>query len=120
MSIDDGLATEFFRTYDDRGLLKYLGFYLSDHTAAPSEDLGARRKAIEVKPQSEEIEINEIIELAYLKDLYVSVQMSERNEANQFQEDVIGKIIGSDDLNIFIGKPPIPSGQIRHIEIFKG
>ena len=34
----DKIVEEFFRTYQDRGMKKWAGFYLSDHTAKINRD----------------------------------------------------------------------------------
>lgn len=113
MSIEE----EFFRRYKDRGIIKYMGFYLSEHTSALSIDKNSRNNFIAAKPKMEEIEIHEILEEAFHKNLVVAVQIDEKNENNSFGEDITGKLSGFDEQNIYIGKTPISYDLIRHITL---
>lgn len=41
----------FEQSYQDRGMLKWQGFYLSDYTAALNKERAKRDKKIEYRPQ---------------------------------------------------------------------
>lgn len=43
----DKRVEEFFRTYQDRGMKKWAGFYLSDHTAKINQEQRRRDKVYE-------------------------------------------------------------------------
>lgn len=111
MSID----AEFFRQYRDRGLLKYQGFFLSEHTATLSSDHTTRHTSIKGLPQLTEQEIQDVIEEALLKDRAVSIQLDETDLEGNFRPNVTGKLIGYDDVALYVGTTAIPYDTVRWI-----
>lgn len=51
----DKRVEEFFRTYQDQGMKKWAGFYLSDHTAKINQEQ-RRRDTVYVKKKDDESE----------------------------------------------------------------
>ena len=89
-------------SYDDRGMVKWAGFYLSEHTDLMNKDDKKRLTSPSQKPQMELDEINKIMEEARQKDKSVCIQMEARDLNGNYFPDVIGKIKGFDELGIYI------------------
>lgn len=104
--------------YQDRGLLKWLGFYLSDHTEMLSKDKEDRKNVNLPKEQMEPEEIQKIMSHAVLKRLPVTIQKEERDINGYFPDDIVGQIDGGDELGLFISGEKVGYDEIRHIEIY--
>lgn len=102
-------------SYDDRGMVKWAGFYLSEHTDLMNKDDKKRLTSPSQKPQMELDEINKIMEEARLKDKSVCIQMEARDLNGNYFPDVIGKIKGFDELGIYIEETKIGYYEIRNV-----
>ncbi|HDT7938901.1 TPA: hypothetical protein RD613_002660 [Enterococcus faecium] len=105
--------------YNDRGRLKWAGVYLSDHTEEIDADNEQRTSQNLAKEQMTTEEIAEVLNAAVIKNRSVSIQKEERNAEGYYPEDIIGKILGSDELGIYVGKDKIHYDEIRHIEFYQ-
>ena len=105
--------------YNDRGRLKWSGFYLSDHTERINADNVQRANHNLAKEQMTTEEVAEVLNAAVIKNRSVSIQKEERNAEGYYPEDIIGKILGSDELGIYVGKDKIHYDEIRHIEFYQ-
>ena len=119
---DPNLVSEFFRTYHDRGMMKWQGFYLSDHTKKLEQELqedtinNLRKRTPEMTTE----EIAENIEMAITKSKTVSVQINETDTDRSVPPEIIGKINGQHEQAIIIGQSTIiPLEQIRSLEIIE-
>ncbi|MGR3742064.1 hypothetical protein [Companilactobacillus sp. DQM5] len=93
---DPDLVTAFFNEYQDRGTMKWQGFYLSDHTAAVKNEekqISNDIKRIHTIEMSES-EIQEFINEAIKKQQKVRVELRELTNDLIVQEPIIGKIEG--------------------------
>ncbi|MFD1549050.1 hypothetical protein [Levilactobacillus fuyuanensis] len=73
---DDKLATEFFhRDYHDRGMLKWGGFYLSDHTSALAK-MHAAERVEHAQPQQPLTEISRELAAAWHAQQPVHLQLN--------------------------------------------
>lgn len=104
--------------YNDRGRLKWAGFYLSNHTEKIDADNAQCCNNNLPKKQMTTAEISEILNAAVIKNRPVSIQKEERNAEGYYPDDIVGKILGSDELGIYIGKNKIHYDEIRHIEFY--
>ncbi len=105
----------FFDNYHDRGMKKWAGFYLSEHTAIMEKLKLTEIQTIPQKePQSPEI-ISQLIETAILKDLPISIQKEEVDQEGHYKPDIAGKICGYDSLGIYVHNEKIEYENIRHI-----
>lgn len=77
MIYDDESAEKLFleakRVYQDRGMLKWVGFYLSDHTAELTKDSQKRNHINKEKVQMSMEEIGGLLQQAYLKNQRVAL-----------------------------------------------
>ncbi|EGP4930070.1 TPA: hypothetical protein QFP15_001442 [Enterococcus faecium] len=105
--------------YNDRGRLKWAGFYLSDHTEEIDSEKEQRAKQNLAKEQMTTEEISEVLNVAVIKNRPLCIQKEERNAEGYYPDDIVGKILGSDELGIYIGKNKIHYDEIRHIEFYQ-
>ena len=99
-------------------MVKWAGFYLSEHTDLMNKDDKNRRISPSQKPQMELDEINRIMEEARLKDKSVCIQIEARDLNGNYYPDVIGKIKGFDELGIYIEETKIGYDEIRHVSLY--
>lgn len=68
----------FEHLYQDQGMKKWGGFYLSDHTAVLHQNAQANAEQLQrtLKPQMSSDEITKIINLALVKNLPVQLQLN--------------------------------------------
>lgn len=112
------------RNYDDRGMAKWLGFYLSEHTSEMEKDSLTRNKIWNRKESMSDEEIGEIIEKAFTKRNKVVIQTSELNQEGYAFEDIIGLIEGIQDNQLYVnsesyGLSLIAIDTINNIQIEK-
>lgn len=105
----------FFDNYHDRGMKKWAGFYLSEHTAIMEK---LKLTEIQLMPQKEQQSpevISQLLETAILKDLPVSIQKEEVDQEGHYSPDIIGKIQGHDSLGLYVDRQKISYDHIRHV-----
>lgn len=102
---------------NDRGRLKWAGFYLSDHTEKIDADVEQRANQNLAKEQMTTEEITEVLNAAVLKRKTVCIQKEERDSEGYYPDDIIGKIRGHDELGIFVGDHKVHYDEVRHVEI---
>lgn len=110
------------RDYDDRGMMKWMGFYLSEHTTEMEKEALLRNKVWARKESMNEIQIGTILNEAFQNHQIVTIQLSELNVEGSAFEDIIGSIEGFDEntlyvLNLEDGIQLVPIDSINHIEI---
>ena len=122
MIYDDESAIKLFleakKVYEDRNMLKWIGFYLSDQTAAINKDVIERSKVNNQKPLMQSEEIEKVLNEARLKSKPVSIQLEDLNENAQYYDDVIGMIRGYYELGIYIGDQKVHYDEIRNVEVY--
>lgn len=101
----DQEAEDFFNhDYIDRGMIKWQGFYLSDHTSALTAEHEIKDKILqrEVLPQMTVKEITDIINKAIVKNKTVKIQTNKYDSNSVFESLVIERINSfvKDELNI--------------------
>ncbi|WP_395322570.1 hypothetical protein [Levilactobacillus parabrevis] len=98
---DDKLATEFFhRDYHDRGMLKWGGFYLSDHTSALTK-MHAAEQVEQAQPQQPVIEISRELAAAWHAQQPVHLQLNILDD-NQVITTVDGIVAGVNEDHIVL------------------
>lgn len=110
---DDHLAREFFaRDYHDRGMLKWGGFYLSDHTSALAKMHAAER--VEARqPQQPLTELSQDLAAAWRSQRMVHLQLNIVDD-NQTVATLDGVVAGVDADQIVLR---LSSGQYRHLQL---
>ncbi len=105
--------------YNDRGRLKWAGFYLSDHTEEIDADNEQRANHNLAKEQMTVEEISEILKTALIKSRPICIQKEERDVDGYYPDDIVGKILGGDELGIYVGEDKVHYDEIRHIEFYQ-
>lgn len=103
--------------YQDRGMGKWGGFYLSEHTAEISKDDKQRKKINVKKERMTAEEIDQVLHAARLKTEMISIQKEIVDQDNNYMDDVVGYISGYDERGIFLGEEKIDYDEIRNVSI---
>ena len=101
--------------YNDRGRLKWSGFYLSDHTERINADNLQRTNHNLAKEQMTTEEIAKVLKTAVVKNRPVCIQKEERDMDGYYPDDIVGKIIGSDELGVFVEEEKVHYDEIRNV-----
>ena len=88
----DQKVTDFFRTYQDRGMKKWQGFMLSDYTSTVSKIDKKRAQVYEKKKPMSLESISEILMIAYANHRLVSVQLKQVDIDDKFLPDIVGTV----------------------------
>lgn len=112
------------REYHDRGMAKWMGFYLSEHTARMKTEKTKRNLTRPRKLQMNAIEIAEILSTSYLSKNLVEIQLAALNPEGEAFADIIGVVLGFDDTTIFLADATmeiqaIPNESIHHVNLAK-
>lgn len=120
MSSDfDKKVTEFFRIYQDRGMKKWAGFFLSDHTLKINKDRAKRALVYPKKPTMSEEEISQLLFRAFSDHYYVKVQRKEVDDQGNFKADICGFVEGYQNEQIVISGKIIELSDINNVELKK-
>lgn len=103
--------------YHDRGIVKYNGFYTSEHTAILQSNKQKRSKINQQLRQMTPEEISIIIENAILKQQYLSIQLESVDEDGHYYDNIVGVVVGHDDLGIYLSNEKVDYDEIRHVDI---
>lgn len=91
------LVTQFLKhDYHDRGMMKWQGFYLSDHTSVRAKEASAADVQLHrthLAKMSVE-QISNVINEAILKKEVVTVDLAQRNQDGQILAPITGRITG--------------------------
>ncbi|EDP67683.1 hypothetical protein CAT7_03279 [Carnobacterium sp. AT7] len=102
--------------YHDRGIKKWAGFYLSEHTAAQENLTAEMKKVNPQKKQMDSEEITSVINEAILKNKSVAIQIEAVDQNGYYKDDVIGLVIGGDELGIYVNDTKIDFDEIHNIQ----
>ncbi|MDG2981215.1 hypothetical protein [Latilactobacillus phage TMW 1.1365 P3] len=117
---DPNLVNQFLKhDYHDRGMMKWQGFFLSDHTAninktsREQEEVNRRHHG----PAMEQDDIAEIINQAIVKSKHVQIELGEQTIDGIVQKPISGLIQGWIDQQIFIGDQSVMIEDIWAIKV---
>lgn len=102
--------------YHDRGIKKWAGFYLSEHTAAQEKLTDERQKSNPQKQQLDPQEIALVVNEAILKNKSVAVQIEAVDQNGCYKDDIVGLVAGGDELGIYIDNTKVDFDEIRNIQ----
>lgn len=104
--------------YQDRKRLKWMGFYLSEHTA--QIDSNSLKNDIEINGKSDmsSQEIANVMEEALIKGKSVTIQTNQLVN-HSYLPDVVGKIKGYNEEGLFIEETFVAYEEIKHVEIYQ-
>lgn len=119
MSDFDVIVDNFFKNYHDRGMKKWMGFYLSDHTQK-IEKKDALDRSVEIKRESESLEeISAKLLEAFGQHLPINVQLKELDFNGQMKPSLTGFVAGYQNSEIMIENQRIDLDEINSIEILR-
>lgn len=115
----DEEVTNFFKYYQDRGMKKWAGYFLSDHTMKMNREKAAARVAASRKEEAPMTmtAISEILLTAFAGHYPVSLQLKEVDENGQPPADISGFVAGWHEDNIIIEHRLLPLDQINHVKL---
>lgn len=112
------IVDNFFKNdYYDRGMVKWQGFYLSDHTAALNKEDAALKQKFQYRPQQTLETITTILAAAYSRQHEVTIQLNQL-DCNHINMPVITTLIHGYNANDIVidSKKFIQIDDIRNIE----
>ncbi|MDH6365161.1 hypothetical protein M2139_002155 [Enterococcus sp. PF1-24] len=109
--------SNFFEHYQDRKMLKWQGFYLSEHTALNTKIKEHQAQIFPQKPEMSLTEMNEVFEKALQKSLAVAIQTQTVNQEGQHSKDLTGKLTGYSSEGIYLSEQFVPYELLRHVEL---
>ncbi|MDF7639601.1 hypothetical protein PT285_09335 [Lactobacillus sp. ESL0791] len=113
----DKVVQNFFKNYQDRGMKKWAGFFLSDHTMRINKDKEQRAVVHTEKPAMSEEKISSILTRAFASHLLVAVQLKEVDANDQLQSDVVGYVEGCQDGQVFVSGHIFALTDVNNVEI---
>lgn len=114
----DKRVDDFFRNYHDRGMVKWAGFYLSDHVLKMHKKSKAD-SYIEVKKTEMSLEeVSKVLLKAFGESRIVSVQMRILNQEGDLFRSFQGRVLGVDEDKVMIDDHIVEIADINHVKIF--
>ena len=112
----------FVRNYDDRGMAKWMGSFLSEHTSEMEKDNTIRNTIYYRREKMSEIEISSILDTAYRYRYSVIIQLDALNTEGFAFEDVTGVVEGFNGNKLYLsdvetGIQIVSINSINHIAL---
>ncbi|KMO88774.1 MULTISPECIES: hypothetical protein [Lacticaseibacillus] len=106
----------FEHDYHDRGMIKWQGFYLSDHTAALNQQNQQLNAVYVPRPQQSLATITEVLADAYQRQQPVTIQLKTVDQNNRHWPDITTLIHGYNANDIVVDADRfIPLPEIRNV-----
>ena len=102
-------------SYQDRGMVKWAEFYLSEHTDTLNDQMTREKNCPQQKMQMDIDEIGTILSEAQRRNKEIAIQIEERDSNGYYKPDTVGVIKGFDELGIFVGNTKIGYAEIQHV-----
>ena len=115
----DQILDNFFKTYQDRGMKKWQGLMLSDHTAAINRDNQQRAVVYSKKPTMSEEQASELLMTAYANHRQVAVQLKELDVEGHIQPDIVGFVEGYHIDEIMISGEWVDLSNINNVNMIE-
>ncbi|GEK28415.1 hypothetical protein [Furfurilactobacillus siliginis] len=117
---DYNRAHDFFANrYVERGMLKWQGYYLSDHTSALNKEATDKQPQQVHERQSSDT-VRELLADAYANQYMVSIQRYPHNSDKVYAPDLTGHISGTTgDAVVLDTGQPLMINDIRHVKLIK-
>lgn len=110
-------SDSYFHDYVDRGIMKWQGMYLSEHTAEMEKEQQEEEKVILPREKMPEQDIQAILASAYETQSLIVIQLEMKDMDNNYFEDISGKIMGFDELGILVDEKLVLYEEIRHVAL---
>ncbi len=107
----------FEHDYHDRGIVKWQGFFLSDHTSALNKARTRERTVVQARPIQSLSDRTVILADAFAQGYRVKIQLAELDHNGHFYPDLIGTVSGYNATDIVLnGTTFVSLDQIRNIQ----
>jgi hypothetical protein len=107
----DQRVTHFFAHYQDRGMKKWAGFFLSDHTAMINKE--TRQKSVPDRAEMSREEYGKVLGEAFGNQWPVAVQLKEVDENRDRPEEIVDFVQGYAEDKVVIGEHVIALDDLR-------
>lgn len=107
----DQRVTDFFAHYQDRGMKKWAGFFLSDHTAMINKE--TRQKSVPDRAEMSREECGKVLGAAFGNQQLVAVQLKEVDENGDRPEEIVSFVRGYAEDKVVIGDKAIALDDLR-------
>ncbi|MGM9905334.1 hypothetical protein [Lactobacillus sp.] len=107
----DQRVTDFFAHYQDRGMKKWAGFFLSDHTAMINKE--TRERIVPERAEMSREECGKVLGLAFSRQQAVIVQLKEVDENGKRPEEIVGFVRGYTEDKVVIDEHVIALDDLR-------
>lgn len=104
------------KEYHDRGIKKWAGFYLSEHTAVQEKLTDERHEFNPQKQQMDPQEIALVVNESILKNKSIAIQIEAVDQNGYYKDDVVGLVVGGDELGIYVNDTKVDFDEIRNIQ----
>lgn len=112
----DALYEEFFKRYQDRGIKKWQGFFLSEHTAKLSEEEQKERESLRLSQQTE-AEIEYFLSQSIKYNIMLKIQLNSLDDEEKIKPSIVGVFGGMANTEyLMINEQMIAFSDIRHIQ----
>jgi hypothetical protein len=117
----DEEVTNFFKYYQDRGMKKWAGYFLSDHTMKMNHKQAAEAEADSRKLEAAMplTEIGSILLTAFADHYPVRLQLKEIEADGQLPAEITGLVVGWHEQSVMINDHAVPLEQINHVKLLK-
>lgn len=116
----DRRVTDFFAHYQDRGMKKWAGFFLSDHTARIKQAAAKSQWTAPERTEMTREECDQVLCLAFSRHQPVTVQLKELDANGARPQEIAGFVAGYTEDQIIIGGQAIDLANLRHVELLTG
>ncbi|WP_099974566.1 hypothetical protein [Lactobacillus terrae] len=117
--LSDEELNKFFSQYQDRGMKKWQGYHLSDHTASLKKESKVRNKSVIELEQMSLEDITQILSESYVNNKIVSLQTNFINNDLHLVEEFQGKIKGYFENSVFLDSTEIQISMIRNVRLIE-
>lgn len=109
----------FFKNYHDRGMQKWGGFFLSDHTVQINKDTQKANTTYKKETEMDLQEISRTLLKAFSNHYKIRLQLKNRNYNNEFRKDITGFVNGYHNSQIIISGYAVEIEDINHVDILR-
>lgn len=111
----DSEISDFFKAYQDRGMKKWAGYYLSDHVAKLTKDAKKRQHVNLKRKEMTQKEIGEVLLKAYSNHYRIKIQLKDIDKEGNYFEDIEGFVAGYQEDQLIINESVINIEDINNI-----
>lgn len=109
---------DFFKHYQDRGMKKWTGFFLSDHSLKINKSKVQHNTIYPKKSEMTQTKISTTLLQAFSNHYSISIQLKNIDDNGNYSADVVGLVEGYQDKDtIIVSNQKINLEEINHVEI---